>query len=315
MHNDVPTPATLLSVPIDLGAKNLGVDIGPDAFRYQNLVAKLQATGLDIEDAGTVACTERSKADIGDDPRHKYLSEILKVTDQTASTVETAIRNGRKAIVIGGDHSLTLGTVAGASAATNGDIGLIYFDAHGDMNTAETTMTGNIHGMHVASLMGFGDQRLVDAYKPGIKLNKENLVHIGGCDFDQAETDLVTREKLHAFSIVDLLRHGLGPAFDMIDELCSRVNNIWISVDLDSIDSLYAPGAGMPNPKGLSYREITALAEYVGKRCPVVGIDIVEYNPLQDVDRKTAELGTELIATFLGKHYSWYASYLSQNEL
>ena len=315
MTQHSPTTATLLGVPIDLGARNLGVDIGPDAFRYQDILSKLQTAGLDLIDAGTVPCTERSKVDIGSDPKHKYLSEVLKVTADTAGRVEDIIKDGRTAIVVGGDHSLTLGTVAGASAAVNGDLGVIYFDAHGDMNTPETTPTGNIHGMHLAALMGFGASELVNLHHEGAKIDKNNLVHIGGCDFDQAELDLVAREQLHAFSIADLLRHGLGPAFDMVDGLCQRVNNIWISLDLDSIDSLYAPGAGMPNPKGLSYREITALAEYIGRRCPVVGLDIVEYNPLQDVDRKTAELGIELIAMFLGKHYSWYSNYLAQNSL
>lgn len=315
MTDAIKTPATLLGVPIDLGAKNLGVDIGPDAFRYQDIIGKLRSAGLDITDGGSVACQERATADIGPDPHHKYLDAVLHMANDTAARVERIIREGRKAIVVGGDHSLTLGTVGGAWAATDGDIGLIYFDAHGDMNTAQTTPTGNIHGMHVASLMGFGSPQLADAYKPGIKLKKENLVHIGGCDFDQAELDLVRDQQLHAFSILDLLKHGIGPALQMIDELNARVGNIWVSLDLDSIDSLYAPGAGMPNSKGLTYREISALAEHIGKTCPVVGVDVVEYNPLQDVDRKTAELGTELIATFLGKHYSWYDSYLSQNEL
>jgi len=315
MSNDTFIPATLLGVPIDLGAHNLGVDIGPDAFRYQDVIGKLRNAGLDVIDGGTIACQERTKADIGADPHHKYLEAVLQMANNTAASVEQIVRDGRKAIIIGGEHSLTLGTVGGASAATKGDLGLIYFDAHGDMNTAETTPTGNIHGMHLASLMGFGSPQLAHAYNDTVKLNKRNLVHIGGCDFDQAELDLVQTEELQAFSIVDLLKNGLGPAFEMIDELRSRVSNIWVSLDLDSIDSLYAPGAGMPNPKGLSYREITALAEHIGKTCPVVGVDIVEYNPLQDVDRKTAELGTELIATFLGKQYSWYSGYLAQNEL
>lgn len=313
--NSNSIPATLIGVPIDLGAENLGVDVGPSAFRYQNIVDKLKSAGLDVTDTGDVPVTERSQAVIGDDSKHKYIDEILKTTDALAAKVEETVANGRKAIVLGGDHSLTLGTVAGAACAVDGNLGVIYFDAHGDMNTYETTMTGNVHGMHMASLMGFGDEKLIDSYKPGRKLDPTNLVHIGGCDFDQAEKDLLKSASIPNQSILDILKNGIAPALTEIDALNERVNNVWISVDLDAIDSLYAPGAGMPNAKGLSYREISAFAEYIGQHCNVVGVDVVEYNPLQDVDRKTAELGTELIATFFGKQYSWYAGYLAQNQL
>lgn len=309
------TPATLIGVPLDLGAENLGVDVGPSAFRYQKIVDKLQSAGLDVTDSGDVPVTERSQAAIGDDPKHKYIQEILQTTDVLADRVESTIRRGEKAIVLGGDHSLTLGTVAGASAAVDGDLGVIYFDAHGDMNTDETTPTGNVHGMHMASLMGFGAQKLVDSYKPGRKLDQHNLVHIGGCDFDQSEKDLLVSAGIPNQSILDILKDGIAPALELIDGLNGRVKNVWISLDLDAIDSLYAPGAGMPNAKGLSYREISAFAEYIGQHCNVVGVDVVEYNPLQDVDRKTAELGTELIATFFGRQYSWYTHYLAQNQL
>src|SRR5664279_1856837 len=122
------------------------------------------------------------------------------------------------------------------------------------MNTDTTTLTGNIHGMHLASLMGFGNKDLVNVYKKGTKLQKENLLHIGGCDFDDAELELVRKEKLDCFFIEDLLARGMGPLLEKIDALQKRVSNVWVSLDLDSIDSLYAPGAGMPNKGGLTYR-------------------------------------------------------------
>lgn len=315
MNKSAPTPATLLGVPLDLGAENLGVDIGPNAFRYQKIVDKLANAGFDVQDGGNIACTERAKSDVGNNPRLKHLREIIKTSEATATEVEAAIRDSRKAIVLGGDHSITLGTFAGASAATDGNLGMIYFDAHGDMNTDQTTLTGNIHGMHLASLMGFGAAELADTYRPGVKLDKRNLLHIGGCDFDQAELDLVKAENLDTFMMFDLLAEGLKPLFAKIDALAARVPSVWVSLDLDSIDRLYAPGAGMPNAKGLTYREITTIAEYIGRRCNVVGVDVVEYNPLQDEQNKTAELGIELIATFLGRQYSWYSGYLSNNKM
>jgi len=309
------TPATLIGVPLDLGAENLGVDIGPDAFRYQKIVKKLQAVGLDIQDTGNIPIKERAVADIGNNPKLKYVDEITSVNEETARRVHQAIQAGRKAIILGGDHSLTLGSFAGASKAVNGDIGMIYFDAHGDMNTEETTLTGNIHGMDLAALMGFGAPQLVNVYGDGTKLDTANLLHIGHSDCDQAEIDLIARENIQAFSLFDVLTQGLGPLIQKIDDLSQRINNVYISLDLDSIDKIYAPGAGMPNAKGLTYREIAVLAEYIGQHCNVIGVDIVEYNPLQDIENKTAELGIELIARFLGKNYSWYSNYLSQNQV
>jgi arginase len=306
--------AQIIGVPLDLGAENMGVSMGADTFRYQGIVRKLQSADFKITDKGNVAVAERTKVPIGN-PKLRRLDEIVRVSEETASLTEMAMQGGEKAIVLGGDHSICLGAIAGASAGLKGTIGLIYFDAHGDMNTDKTTPTGNIHGMQLASLMGFGSPVLAHVYGDSVKIQKENLVHIGGCDFDQAEKDLVEQEGLHTFSMLDLMKSGISPALQMIEDLAKRVDNIWISLDLDSIDAVYAPGAGMPNKKGLTYREISALAEHIGAHCNVVGIDVVEYNPLQDEQGKTAELAIELIATFFGKEYSWYTHYLEKNQI
>ncbi|MGI8419840.1 MAG: arginase [Candidatus Levyibacteriota bacterium] len=306
--------ATLIGILLDLGAKNLGVDIGPNAFRYQSIIQKLENSGIHISDSGNIVCHDRNTLDQGE-ANLKYLSEIVRVSEDSAKKAAEAVKKRHKLIGLGGDHSITLGLFAGVSMAVKGDIGMIYFDAHGDMNTPETTLTGNIHGMHLAALMGFGDKRLVNVFGTGAKLRTENLIHIAGCDFDQAETDLAAKQKLKTFSIADMLASGMGPLLVMIDDLAKRVPNIYISLDLDAIDSLYAPGAGMPNRGGLTFREVIALADYIGKRCNVIAVDVVEYNPLQDEQCKTAELGIELIAKFLGQNYSWYSNYMSKNKV
>lgn len=306
--------ATLIGVPLDLGAENLGVDIGPSAFRYQHLVHKLESAGLHMHDAGDIAVTPREQLKPGN-PRLKYLSEIVRVNEALAARVQQMVEDGQKAIVLGGDHSINLGAVSGASGAVHGNIGLIYFDAHGDMNTDQTTLSGNIHGMHLASLMGFGADELKNVHGTHTKLATHDLLHIGGNDWDQAELDLIEREHLNAFTLFDVLTKGLGALVAEIDKLAARVPNIWVSLDLDAIDKLYAPGAGMPSTKGLSYREIALLADYIGSHCNVVGVDVVEYNPLNDKENMTAELGIELIARFLGKNYSWYANYMAANHL
>lgn len=305
----------LLGVPLDLGAENLGVGMGADTFRYQHIIPKLKGAGITITDLGNVVVKERQQVPVGSDPKLRRVDEIVRVSEITATHIDDAVRAGKKAIVLGGDHSICLGAVAGASTAVKGNLGLIYFDAHGDMNTDKTTPTGNIHGMQLASLMGFGAPKLSQTYGTQIKIKKENLLHIGGCDFDQAETDLVARENISAFSMLDLMCKGLAPLLTHIDDLASRVDNIWVSLDLDAIDAVYAPGAGMPNQKGLTYREIAAIAAHVGKKDKVIGVDVVEYNPLQDEQGKTAELAIELIATFFGKEYSWYTAYLAKNNL
>jgi arginase len=308
------TPLTLIGAPLDLGAKNFGVDIGPEAFRYQKITKKLTAAGFTVEDDGDVKVGDRGKLDVGDH-RLRYMDEIVRVNEEIAKKSAADIKDGRKVVVLGGDHSVCLGAVSGSSVALDGNLGLIYFDAHGDMNTDQTTLTGNIHGMHLASLMGFGAKPLTRVHGDQTKIAKENLLHIGGSDIDQAELKLIKHEGLRTFTLFDLLSQNLAPVLQMIDELAERLPNIWVSLDLDSIDRIYAPGAGMPNAKGLTYREIATLAKHIGEKCNVVGVDVVEYNPLQDEDHKTAELAIELVATLFGKEYSWYAHYMKNNKL
>lgn len=287
--------------------------MGPNAYRYQNIVPKLESAGIQVTDAGNVFCEDRWKVPVGDNPRLRFVDEVVRISNDTAQQVQNTIQKGQRAIVLGGDHTTCLGAVSGASVAVSGDLGLIYFDAHGDMNTDQTTPSGNIHGMQLASLMGFGAQELAHVHDETVKVNKRNVLHIGGCDMDQAEKDLIAREKIAAFTMDDLMTQTLTPLLSMIDSLQSRVKHVWVSLDLDAIDAQYAPAAGMPNKKGLVYREIALLAQYIGEHCNVLGVDVVEYNPLIDVERKTAGLATELIASFLGKEYSWYTDYLSQN--
>lgn len=305
---------TLLGVPLDLGAENLGVSMGADTLRYQGIVKNLESAGFHVTDQGNIPVKDRSEVPLGKNPKLRRVQEIVRVSEETAKITESVALKRDKMVVLGGDHSICLGAVSGASVGLKGNLGLIYFDAHGDMNTDKTTATGNIHGMQLASLMGFGAPELTTIRSSEIKIQKQNLLHIGGCDFDQAELALVAHEKLTTFSTLDVLTKGLGPLLAMVDTLASRVDNIWVSLDLDAIDEIYAPGAGMPNKKGLTYREVAAIAEHIGKKCNVVGVDVVEYNPLQDVEGKTAELAIELIATFFGEQYSWYTRYLEKNK-
>lgn len=304
----------ILGIPLDLGAQRIGVDKSPKVLRERGFVEKLTCVGMSIEDLGDIACDFPKNLHFKN-PMLKYAKEILTVANKSAEKIETLIKKGEKVIALGGDHSITLGNVAGASNALNGNLGLIYIDAHGDMNTDKTTTTGNIHGMPLAALMGFGNTILTSFYGFSPKIKKENMLHIGGKDFDKGELELIQKEKLNCFTVFDMLSYGLSPLLKKIKELQSKTSNIWVSFDLDVVDKIYAPGVGIPNNGGLTYREIAAITEYIGKTCNVVGIDIVEYNQTYDIENKTAELAIEVTAKLLGSDYSDYTKYLDHHTL
>jgi len=301
---------SMIGVPLDLGTQKKGVDMGPNALRYEKIAEKLRSTGLEITDLGNIQC-EFKDIKPGN-LKLKYLKEIAEVCSISAKKIEETIRKSQKPLVLGGDHSISIGTVSGASNFYKGELGLIYIDTHGDLNTEETTETGNIHGMSYAALLGFGNKSLVNI---GKNIKRENTLLVGAKDLDPAEEKLIKRENMNMFSIMDLLGEGLNPLFKMISNLQSKVKTIWVSLDLDAIDKVYAPGVGIPNNGGFTYREIEAIAKYIGKNCNIAGLDIVEYNPIRDIENKTADLTIELAAKFFGKDYSSYAEYLERHRV
>src|SRR5680860_382816 len=305
---------SLFGMPLDLGAENLGVDVAPKILRKRGITNKLKSSGLEILDKGDIEVFKKDNLKVGN-KNLKYLDEIIRVSNEIARKVDLAILEKNKVLAIGGDHAISLGTISGASSALKGDLGVIYIDTHGDINTDKTTLSGNIHGMHVASILGFGEKKLIDIYKRGKKVKKENIILAGGNDFDLEEKKLIQKEKIKAFTITDLLAKGLDPLFKMIDDLNKKVNNIWVSLDLDAIDCVYAPGVGIPNTGGLTYREVSVISRYIGKNCNVVGVDLEEYNKLKDIDNKTAELSIELCAKIFGRDYSPYTKYMDKNKL
>ena len=306
--------AALIGVPLDLGSQNIGAAQGPQALKNNKLIEKLKHTGITVEDMGDLQVQQRQELSVTN-PRLLYSEEIINIANELANRTEAIIRSNKKAIILGGDHSINLGSFSGASTAVNGELGMIYIDAHPDINTSDTTLTGAIHGMHLAALMGFGAPELINVHGKQTKLAKENLLHIGASDCDQAELDLIKKENLEMFTLFDLLTYNLEKLWTAIDKLTARVSNIWVSIDLDAIDKTYAPGVSLPNDKGLTYREIATIAEYIGSHCNVIGLDLVEYNPSHDSQNKTAELGIGLIAKFLGKSYSSYAEYVSHHHV
>jgi arginase len=299
---------SVLGVPLDLGKDTVGTYLALEYIRNCGLRTMCENIGLLYKDLGDVECANKSETEMGD-IKVKYLDEISRVVEKTAMIVRDEIKMGNKMLVLGGDHSLSIGTISGASVACGGDLGLIWIDAHGDINTDETSMSGNIHGMPVAAVLGMGHHRLTEVLQPGAKIKSENIIYIGIKDLDQAEIEIMRKENITVFTIMDLMRGGIEPLAQSLFELQKRVGHVWVSLDVDSIDSAYAPATPMASPDGLTRREASVITKLIGK-LPVVGMDIVELAPDLDENKKTGNLVVELAANLLGSEYNWYTNYM-----
>ncbi len=312
------TPAvknvSILGVPLDLGKDAIGTDLGVRALREAGLLEMFSFLGVTVTDKGDVACPSRSESEIGL-KNVKYLKPIVKAAETVAKIVDAEVSKNQLVFALGGDHAIALGTIAGASKAVKGKLGVIWIDAHGDMMTDKNTLSGNIHGMPSSAAFGVGHSELTGIYTKTRKVAPENMLYIGLKDLDQGEIDLLRSEKITAFTIFDLVQNTWSPVFKAIQELSGRVDRIWVSLDIDSIDQQYAPGTPMLNNGGLTYREITLLARFIGKTCQLAGVDIVEYAPALDVEAKTAKLVLELVAGFCGTEYGWYQQYMHSEQL
>lgn len=304
----------LIGVPLDLGSERIGVDMGPNALRCQKFVENLTRAGLDINDLGNLPCPSLEEVDEGD-PNTKYLDPIASVCRSLSLQTQKSTANNKHMLVIGGDHSVAIGSVSGAAQAISGKIGLIWIDAHGDCNTTDTTLSGNIHGMPLAVLLGHGHKDLTGISQNSCAVEYQNVLGIGLKDLDPAEKEFIKFHKINTFSIKDILAEGLRPILLAIDDLIKRTDSIWVSFDLDGVDASEAPGVGMPNKGGLTYREIYAIAEHIGTNSDILGLDIVEYNPVNDIEHRTAILATELTAKLFGKDYSNYSAYMDSHAI
>ncbi len=308
-HKPVERRVSIVGVPLELGSDERGLASAPQYLLDRGLEKIITSLGAEVGEVTLVPCQKPSH--VVSAGSMKYLNEIVAAGHASASAVEKAARGGDVVLSLGGDHSIALGTIAGAASA-HGSIGVIWIDAHPDANTHETTLSGNIHGMPGAALMGFGHPLLTNIGKPGRKISPEHFLYIGLKDIDTAEIEFLRREKISTVTMLDIAERGLSRARLAIDALRRKVDTIWISMDMDSIDQEYAPGVGMPNTGGLTRREVLNLAQYIGKTCNVVGLDVVEIAPAKDKDSKTLTLAFELIARFLGGEYSWYENYMNE---
>ena len=295
---------TMIGFPMDLGAGRRGVDMGPSALRIAGLQSKLENLGYSVNDTGDIRIEimERQKVQIS---KLKYLNEILKTTKLLASKVEKVLEKGEFPLCIGGDHSMALGTIAGISSYCRRKklkLGVIWIDAHTDMNTEETTPSGNIHGMPLAASLGLGNKKLVNLYGFSPKLEPQNCALIGIRSIDDAEKRTIKKMKIPISTMADIDKTGIYRIMiKVLKHFKESVDHIHISFDVDSVDPTIASGVGTPVPGGLSYREAHLIMESIAECGCMSSLEVTEVNPILDSQNKTAVFTTDVIASSMGQ--------------
>lgn len=292
----------LIGVPMDLGASRRGVDMGPSAMRLADVAGALHALDIPVADDGNVLVPDR--AELPASPLGR-LDAIAQVASRIAHRTAEAIGRGERPLVLGGDHSLAAGSVAGSATAlaVRGErIGLIWLDAHADINTPQTSLSGNVHGMPVAHVLGLGDTRLSQLASILPAVLPEHLVYVGLRDVDDAEKDTIARMGIHAFTMRDIDERGMRAVMnDAVRIATNGSGGLHLSLDADFIDPGEAPGVGTPVRGGVSLREAHLAMEIVCDSRAMVAMDLVEINPILDRANSTAELAVDLVASAFGR--------------
>ena len=294
----------IIGAPLDLGQDRRGVDMGPSALRVACLNKKLTSLGYEVEDQGNVPVDQQENVPEG--PKHaKYLPQIAAVCERLGQQVCTALDENKAPLVLGGDHSIAIGTVAGVAKhfrAKRQKIGLIWMDAHADMNTPQTSPSGNIHGMPLACCIGLGPPELTKLFGFAPKVDPKNVCIIGIRDVDIMERAHVRESGVNAFTMRDIDERGLRSVMAQAIELVTKgTAGFHLSLDLDYVDPADAPGVGTPVRGGATYREAHLAMEMLCDSGAMVSLEAVEVNPVFDEVNRTAELGVELIMSALGK--------------
>src|SRR5437868_5858978 len=295
----------IIGVPLDLGGGRRGVDMGPSAFRIAGLGEQIAALGYTVVDKGDLAAPIPETQEQRDE-RKKYIRDIARVCQKVYQTALVSLDEGAMPIVLGGDHSIGAGSVAAAAEWAKNikglPIGLLWIDAHGDMNTPATSLSGNVHGMPLAALLGPEPAELskIGTFSP--KVQAAHTVLIGIRNLDEREKVAVRDSQVHVFTMKDIDRQGVAAVAEQAVQLAgSGTAGIHVSFDMDVCDPAIAPGVGTPVKGGLDYREAHMVMEIVADSGQLVALDLVEVNPTLDVRNQTAQLGTELALSALGK--------------
>lgn len=295
---------SLIGVPLDLGASRRGVDMGPSALRVTGLAARIRKLGYEVEDTGDIDVPLPEEVETGDG-HLKYGAPIAAVCKELCDRVHASLSAGSLPVTLGGDHSLAMGSISGASKffrEKGKKIGLLWFDAHGDMNTPATTETGNVHGMPLSHLLGMGNDELASIGGFKGKILSSNTCLIGIRDLDEAEKKLIVESSIQVFTMKDVDRHGVSHVIDeAIDHATRGTEGLHVSFDVDAIDPSDARGTGTPKKGGLTYREAHLCLELIADSKLLRSMDMVEVNPILDVRNTTGELAAGLILSALGQ--------------
>jgi arginase len=294
----------LVGVPMDLGAGRRGVDMGPSAIRIAGVSQGLRQLGLTVEDDGDVGVPAPETRDPGS-AQARYLEPIYHVCNRLRLRVRRSLEVGEVPVVLGGDHSIAIGTVAGVAEFFRGRdqrIGLIWVDAHGDMNTPESSPTGNIHGMPLATLLGMGHPRLVEMGGFWPKVARENVCLIGIRDIDEIERKNIRGSGIHAYTMRDVDERGMRAIMqEAIGFASEGTAGFHVSFDLDGMDPRDVPGTGTPVKGGISWREANLLMEMVSDSGRMTSLEVTELNPVLDVKNQSGEVAVDVILSAFGK--------------
>lgn len=294
----------IIGFPMDLGAGRRGVDMGPSAVRIAGLTEQLEKLGYKVIDTGDIfiQIMERQKVT---NSKLKYINQIVKTSNILAKKVERTLEQGRFPLCIGGDHSMALGSIAGISSYCKKNklkLGVIWIDAHSDMNTDQTSPSGNIHGMPLSASLGLGHEKLTHLYGFSPKLKPENCALIGIRSIDKLERQIVKKINLPVYTMTDVDKLGVHRIISrVLKEFKEKVDHIHVSFDLDSVDPSVAPGVGTPVPGGLSYREAHLIMEAIADCGCMSSLEITEVNPILDDKNKSAQFAVDIVASSMGQ--------------
>ncbi|MFC0523806.1 arginase [Pontibacillus salicampi] len=291
---------SIIGAPMDLGQNRRGVDMGPSAIRYAGIVERLEQLEYDIEDLGDVAIPRPDRKE--EQKSHlRNLKEVAEGNANLARTVDDEVNKGRFPLIIGGDHSIAIGSLAGIAKHYN-QLGVIWYDAHGDLNTESTSPSGNIHGMPLAVSLGIGHEELVniESYQPKIK--PENIVIIGARSLDDGEKELIQDKGIKVYTMHEIDRMGMTSVIqESVDYLQDKCDGVHLSLDLDGLDPQDAPGVGTPVMGGMSYRESHLAMEMLAEADMITSAEFVEVNPILDEKNKTASVAVGLMGSLFGE--------------
>ena|SRR5581483_4400543 len=291
-------PVAVIGASLDLGAGRRGVDMGPSAIRYAGLADRIEELGRACLDLGNVQTAVAEATPVGDE-RARFLREILQACGRVADLVADAREQGRLPLVLGGDHSVAIGTLGGLARAA-GPGGVLWVDAHGDLNRPETSPSGNVHGMALAAALGLGGPAFAEADWPVPSVDPARVALVGVRSLDEGERAVLGELNAAVFTMSDIDRHGIEPIVREALERIAGPGYVHVSVDMDAVDPDVAPGVGTPVRGGLSYREAHLAMELVAESGLLDSLELVEVNPILDRENETAKLAVELAASALG---------------